>query len=147
MGAVLVARRDEVLLRTAYGHADADGRVPITPETRFPLASVTKPITATAVAVLASRGVVSLSDSVCEHLPGCPPSWRPIRIVNLLNHASGIPQLPAGRIEGLSLDAAVAILMNREPEFAAGSDYSYSNANYWLAGRIVELAADEPWAA
>jgi len=66
-GAVLVAHGNTVLIRKAAGLSDRENRIPNTPETKFPLESVTKQFTAAAILLLLEDGKLSLSDSVSKY--------------------------------------------------------------------------------
>jgi len=81
-GVILVARGDRVLLRRAAGLADRERNIPNTPETRFPLASVTKQFTAAAIMLLVEDGKISLADPISKFFPiskdftASPPQWK-----------------------------------------------------------------------
>ena len=143
-GVVLVAKGDAIVYQKAFGFADRTFNVPNTVDTRFQIASVSKPITAAAVLLLADRGKLSLTDPVSRFVPDFPNGDR-ITIEELVTHYSGLadasslpeytttwsrlPQTPA------SLVAQLAKLPLRgEP----GSRYSYSNSNYHLLALIIE---------
>ncbi len=90
-GVVLIARDGKTLVSKSYGMANVEDAVPNTPQTRFPIASITKTFTATAVLMLQERGKLSVQDAICKHLPDCPAAWQAITIHHLLTHTSGIP--------------------------------------------------------
>jgi len=117
-GAVaLVVRHGKVAYRSAVGMQDVEAGIPMSPETIFRIASMTKPITTTAVMILAEEGRIDLSDPVSRYLPefkfmqvAMPkpkkdakpasgdsseeyelvPAYRPITIRDLLTHTSGL---------------------------------------------------------
>ena len=91
MGAVLVARGDQVILSKGFGSANLEWNVPNTPGTKFRLGSVTKQFTAAAILLLAERGKLALEDPVRKHWPDAPAAWDAITIYHLLTHTSGIP--------------------------------------------------------
>jgi CubicO group peptidase (beta-lactamase class C family) len=94
-GSIMVARGDQIMLADGFGFADDHRRSPVTLATRLPIASATKPITATAVLMLEEDGRLELGDPICIYIPSCPRSWRPIGIVDLLDQTAGLPDLPA----------------------------------------------------
>src|SRR5215471_9730293 len=100
---VVIGRHDEVLLRRAYGFRELQpDRVPMTLDTVFDLASLTKPIaTATSIMVLAERGVVALDDPVAKYVPEFAGGGRAaITLRHLLLHVSGLPaDTPFGDFE------------------------------------------------
>src|SRR5262249_44508005 len=92
--AVLVVRHGEVVHSKGYGLAFLKDETPVTPQTVFDLASVSKQFTALAVLILHERGKLQLDDPVRKSLPELPrhrPN-RPIRLSDLLHHTSGLPE-------------------------------------------------------
>src|SRR5688572_4064698 len=96
MGAVLVARDDQVILSKGYGFANLEWNVPNTPTTKFRLGSITKQFTAAAILLLAEQGKLSLDDPLKKHWPSTPPAWDAVTIFHLLTHSSGIPNFTNG---------------------------------------------------
>lgn len=91
---VVVGRHDGVVFRRAYGLREVQpDREPMTPDTVFDLASLTKPIaTATSVMVLVERGVVGLDDPLARYVPECSRQGKAaITLRQLLLHVSGLP--------------------------------------------------------
>jgi D-alanyl-D-alanine carboxypeptidase len=133
-GVILVARGDRVLLRRAAGLADREKNIPNTPETRFPLASVTKQFTAAAIMLLVEDGKISLDDPISKYFPiskdfaASPPAWKDVTIRHLLTHSSGIG------------DKNPAALL-----FAPGTDYEYANTGYWLLSGAIEKASGQSY--
>lgn len=150
-GAVLVARGSEILFSRAYGYAQAEWDVRSTTTGRFRLGSITKPFTATAVLQLAAAGALRLEDPICDHLKTCPSAWRPVKISQLLNHTSGIPDymmLQSYWKDFLMLKTQaqmVASFSDQPLLFAPGSRFSYSNSGYYLLGLIIESVTRKPY--
>lgn len=151
MGAVLVAKGDQVLFRQVYGKANYEQDQPLALDTRFRLASVSKQFTAAAVLKLQDQGKLSVDDPVCKWIDPCPDAWQPLRIHHLLSHTSGIPDLMAqaewGRIrvtprtpEELTQTSARYRL-----QFQPGTKIRYDNAAYNLAADIVAKASGMPF--
>ncbi len=78
------------MIRTAFGLADRELGVPVTSQTRFNIASVTKPMTTVLAIRLIEEGRLSLRDSIARWIPGFP-SGDSITVAHLLGHRSGIP--------------------------------------------------------
>src|SRR5512138_3603298 len=91
MGAVLVARGDEIVFDTAYGHANLEWQIANTPTVKFRLGSITKQFTAVSLLLLEERGKLALGDPIKRHYPQAPPAWDAITLQHLLTHSSGIP--------------------------------------------------------
>jgi CubicO group peptidase (beta-lactamase class C family) len=150
IGSVLVARGGRILFRQSYGMANYELRVPNSSETRFHIASVSKPFTAAAILQLQEQGRLSVSDHVSTYVPGFPNGDR-ITLDHLLTHSSGIPDING--IEGIdtfersphTLEQVVAKFASLPLEFAPGSKQSYSNSNYNLLALILEKVSGESY--
>jgi len=147
-GAMLVARRGRVLFRRGYGMANYELLVPNSPETRFHIASVSKPFTALAILQLQEQGKLSVGDPVSRFVPNFPNGER-ITLEHLLTHTSGIPNvndLPDYDTFARSphaLEELVAKFANLPLDFQPGADYRYSNSNYNLLALILEKVSGE----
>lgn len=143
-GTVLVGRGSTVLFSRAYGYAQAEWDVPSTPAGRFRLASITKPFTATAILQLAAAGALKLEDPICSYMKACPSAWDVVKISQLLNHTSGIPNymgLQSFWKDFLMLKTQaqmVASFSGAPLLFAPGTRFSYSDSGYYLLGLIIE---------
>lgn len=122
-GVVLVARGNRVILHRGYGLADRERKIPNTPATRFPIASITKSFTAAAILQLADAGKLALDDPI-------PPHGFTIR--QLLTHTSGLPPEEDG-----------ATLQTVKLKAPPGTKEIYSNFGYNVLATIVENASGE----
>ena len=153
---ILVAQDGRILLEKGFGTADFEHRVPITPATRFEIASLTKAFTSAATLQLVEQGRLSLADSVCKWVTSCPDAWRRVTIAHLMHHTSGIPDYetpldlgsePYMNFMGQSKSAS-RILEQARPkplDFPPGTKFSYSNTAYILLATIIEKAAGKPF--
>lgn len=148
-GVVLVATRDGVVLRKAYGYANFELDVPMTTAAKFEIASLSKAFTAAAVLLLRDDGKLALDDSVCKYTDPCPAAWQPVTVAELLHHTSGIPdyesalgmETPAYANAMAAIDAPrrlVGEARAKPLDFAPGTKFNYSNTGYLLLGFIVE---------
>src|SRR5438045_3148839 len=113
-GAVtLVAHKGEIVSLEAVGLADIANKKPMRPDSLFWIASMTKPVTATAIMILQDDGNLSVDDPVEKYLPEFKNQWlvdnksgdsmtlkrapRPITLRDLLTHTSGLNDVPAPR--------------------------------------------------
>jgi D-alanyl-D-alanine carboxypeptidase len=142
--AVIRGGRDTLVFR-GYGVANLEHHVPATAETVYPVSSITKQFTAAAVMQLAEQKRLALDDSVGQYLPGLPPAWRRVRIRQLLNHTSGVPDRPVLLREELPPDSVVARAAGDPFAFAPGTRWSYSNVGYLVLGLIIEKASGESY--
>lgn len=146
-----VEAKGSVVLKQAYGSADRELDVPLTVDSIFRIGSLTKPITATAVLMLAEQGQLGIADSVCTFVAHCPDTWRTATVRTLLNHTSGIPDL-FGHLEAVPVEQTVqevdAVLSGtRVPDLISepGTRFSYSNFNYVLLGYLIERVTGRYW--
>jgi CubicO group peptidase (beta-lactamase class C family) len=143
-GAVLVAYQGRILLSRGYGLANREEGIIASAETRFRLASVTKPLTALGVLRLAAAGKVNLDASVCDYLDGCPPAWAPITVAHLLGQSSGIPNFtdfadfPSVEQRPTTPDQVIARFRDLPLGFVPGSVYQYTNSNYVVLAKVIE---------
>ncbi len=151
MGAVLVAKGDQVVFRQVYGKANYEQNQPLALTSRFRLASISKQFTAAAILKLQDEGRLSVSDPVCKWIQPCPKAWEPIRISHLLAHTSGIPDLMARGGWGMrrTTPATLAELTEDSKafglQFPPGTKVRYDNAGFNLAAAIVEKASGQPF--
>lgn len=149
--AVLVLRDGEAIVRRGYGLADLDARTPITPQTSFRLASVSKQFTAAAILLLMEDGALQLDDPAFRWLPSLPDAARDVTIRQLLTHTSGLVDyedvIPANLTRQLR-DADVLTLLETQHSiyFRPGEGYRYSNSGYALLALIVEKASGKTFA-
>ena len=154
----LVATKDRVLHLSAVGSSDlASGRRMQTDDF-FWIASMSKPITALAVAMLSDDGKLKFDDPVEKYIPECAnrsvvenggvpvKAARPITLRDLFTHTSGLGELN-NREPHLTL-AQTAVLAARLPlRFQPGSRWAYSTTGLDMLGRVVEVAGGMPFDA
>ena len=162
-GAVtLVATKDRVLDLAAVGQGDlASGRKMATTDL-FWIASMTKPMSASAAAILVDEGRLSFGDPVEKYLPEFHGLWvvqeesaerrvlvpatRPVTVRDLLTHTSGMGEYVAYGPHWTLAEMIKGAV--REPlKFQPGSKWSYSTAGLDTVGRIVEVVAGVPFGA
>lgn len=136
--AVAVSQNGKVVANRAYGSADLERDVPISPDTVFDAGSLTKQFVAAAVLLLVEDGKLSLSDDIRKHIPQLPDYGHKVTIDHLLTHTGGIRDwtgilpLTAGNEDALALT-----LRQRGLNFAPGEEWLYSNSGYVLLKEIV----------
>jgi CubicO group peptidase (beta-lactamase class C family) len=147
-GTVLLAQNGKVLLDKAYGWADEEQQLTNKPTTRFGIGSITKQFTAMAILLLQERHKLRVQDPVCMYISGCPASWKPITIDELLTHTSGIPDYLRSLSEKAKPPSESLLhYIERQPlDFAPGSNFSYSNSGYAVLGYVIEDLAAQPYA-
>ncbi len=138
----------------SIGVADQASHAPITPDTAFRIASMTKSFTALAVLKLRDDGRLSLDDPVSRWIPGFERMERPTRdtppitVRELLSHSAGLPEdNPWGDQQLSATDAMMDDWIAKGIPFSTppGTRYEYSNYAFGLLGRVVTKAAGVPY--
>jgi CubicO group peptidase (beta-lactamase class C family) len=149
-----VVANQELVWAAGFGFADIKARIPMSPATKFRMASHSKLFTATAVMQLREQGKLGLDDPVSKHLPWfrvtpAAADDPPPTIEELLTHSSGLPR-EAGphwtTYEFPTVEELKKLMPERQAAFAPEVRFKYSNLAYTLAGMIVETVSGEPWA-
>jgi CubicO group peptidase (beta-lactamase class C family) len=148
----LVARDGKLVHLDAAGMANSEKKKPMTPDTIFWIASMTKSLTSTAVMILADEGKLTLDEPAAKWVPelakvkvGNRALVRPITLRDLLSHTSGIPDPPRKPTDGNVPIAQYAVDLLKEPfGFQPGSEYEYG-FGLTVAGRIVEVVSGMPF--
>ena len=148
--ALAVIKNGEIVKMNGYGVANLEHDVPVTPDTVFALASVTKQFTATAIMRLVEQGRLKQDDPIIKYLPRSPRKWRGIRIRHLLTHTAGM----TGYLDecfftalGAKIDISTAEGFQAVAEdpisFTPGKRHQYSDSGYFLLGMIIEKVSGQ----
>jgi len=147
-----VGVRGEVLWAAAGGLADLSSRAPLTTDSRFDVASISKQFTATTILLLQREGSLSLTDPVATHLDGLPRWADEVTVGDLMNHTARVPDFWV-ELEKADIgftdpadQGTVLAAIARERELEPGEGYAYSNAHYVLLAGIVEAVTGQPFA-
>lgn len=141
------AQDGKLVYSRGYGMANLDHSVPITPQTPFHVASVSKQFAAAAIVLLAQDGKLSLDDDVRKHLPEVPDLGATITLRQMIHHTSGLrDQWDLLEFAGWRYsqdrirDDDVLRLMSRQRKlnFAPNTQYLYSNMGYTLLALVVK---------
>jgi CubicO group peptidase (beta-lactamase class C family) len=149
---VLVARRGVTVLRGGWGTlAPEVASAKAGPETVYILASITKPVTVTALMLLVQRGQVSLTDPVQKYLPEFQgPNREKVTVRDLLSHTSGLPDMLPENLPLRQANAPLAEFVERAMTtpllFEPRTSFSYSSTGTLLAATIVERVTEMPLA-
>ncbi|MBB1093317.1 beta-lactamase family protein [Rhodopseudomonas palustris] len=171
----LVYRRGQIVYQSSLGYADRERKAPIKDDTIFRIYSMTKPITSVALMMLFEEGRIQLDDPVAKYIPewanlgvfqaGIAPAFltrppaRPMQIVDLLRHTSGLTYGfqsrtnvdAAYRDKGIgafekagTLDCWIADLARIPLEFSPGEAWNYSVSTDVL-GYIIQKISGMPF--
>ncbi|MGE3309968.1 MAG: serine hydrolase domain-containing protein [Limisphaerales bacterium] len=144
---VVVSREGVVHLETS-GLADIAAKRPMQPDTLFWIASMTKPVTGTAILMLQDEGKLRVSDPVAKYLPEFAnlktPSGKPanLTITQILTHTSGLGEATGeGARNAKTLADLVPLWLAAPMQFEPGEKWSYCQSGINAAGRIVEVVS------
>lgn len=143
---IAIVRAGSVVLSNGCGTANLEWDAPATPETVFPIASISKPITAMAVMMLVERGAIGLDDQVARYLPTSAVAGATIR--QLLSHTAGLAAPPAdywrGDRQRSATEAEVrAAAIAHACDAVPGARHVYSNIGYTLLSFIIDEVVAE----
>ncbi len=146
-GAQLAVHGGGMTLAVETGVLDADTGEPCTADAAVPIGSITKAYTATVVMLLVADGDVELDDRLGDHVPELRRAGPPCTVRQVLSHTAGLPSGPDSD-QVASLSAARYLLdhcTDRTLVMPPGTDFSYSNAGYVAAGRLIETVTGMSW--
>ena len=145
-----VSRNGIVVYDHGYGMANLELGVPITPESVFHVASISKQFTALSIMLLAQRGQLSLDDDVAKYIPEWADHGNRVTIRHLLSHTSGVRdgftlhELNAARDNVFDNEVMVKILARtRALNFTPGTEFQYNNSTYALLASIVKRVSGQ----
>lgn len=135
----------EIVWTGAAGFRDLEKRLPVTPETTFRIASISKVLTAAAVLRASEKGLIDLQAPVQHYLPDYPHSKKgQIKIEHLLLHTSGIRHSKGKESRTqehyASLRDACRFFEKRRLAFTPGTKYRYTSYGYTVLGAVLESA-------
>jgi len=148
--AVGVVQRGHVVFARGFGYRQLDKRLPVTPDTLFPLGSCSKAFTATAIALLADEGKIALDAPVRTYLPDFslrdPVASMTLTTRDILTHKSGLPRHDLFWYRApFSRDELYHRLRFLEASGPPRAKWRYSSPMFVVAGRIVEKVSGESW--
>lgn len=163
----LVVRHGQVAHTNAVGFQDLENKKPMKVDSIFQVMSMTKPVTAVAIMMLAEQGKLAIGDPVENYLPEFKGQMmvesksatelklrKPSRLItlrDLMTHTSGMTgPLPAGAADLYTrmdrpLAYAVTLFSQQPLDFEPGSKWQYSNSGIATLGRIIEVVSGQPY--
>lgn len=147
--AVGVTRAGTLVFARGYGMADLEHDTPISPTTRFYIASLSKQFTAMSIVLLAQEHRLSLDDSIRKWVPEVPSFGARITLRQLLHHTSGLRDyftllaLAGWPSDGPLTEKGFLDLIARQKSlnFTPGDEFLYSNTGYTLLAIVVHRAS------
>ncbi|ANF51484.1 serine hydrolase [Chryseobacterium glaciei] len=149
-GVFMVTQKGKNLYKKAFGKANLELEVNMTPENVFQIGSMTKQFTAVAVLILEDQGKLNVNDPISKYIKDYP-SGDKITIHHLLTHTSGIKDFT--KMKSLSSIAQkemkpemmVDFFKNEPVDFILGEKFDYNNSGYVVLGYIIELVSGDSY--
>lgn len=144
-GSALVAQHGKILLQKSYGYKNFARHVLNDNNTIYQIGSITKQFTATIVLKLQEEGKLSVTDRLSKYFPEFKYAGK-VTLENLLDHTSGIynytndigAEDSAIVCNPVSKKLVTDLIFKHKPGFKPGTQFQYSNSNYYLLGLIIE---------
>lgn len=153
MGTLVISRDGHVIYTRSvgYGQISESGKKPLTAESRYRIASVTKMYTVVMILQLVEEGKLKLTDTLSRFFPQIDNAGK-ITIAHILAHRSGIhdalldANMRPRKTDPITTDELVAIIAKGKSDFEPGTRHAYSNSSYTLLGLIAEKLSGKPYA-
>lgn len=148
---ILLAKDGKPFFRKAYGMANIELPVTMNTDHKMGIGSISKQFTAMALLLLQQEGKLNVKDDIRKYLPQYNTWGRTITIDQILSHTSGIPsytELPGFDTladKKISNSRLISFFEKSPLIFEPGSNWSYSNSGFVLAGVIVEKITGQPF--
>ncbi|WP_236886669.1 serine hydrolase domain-containing protein [Clostridium beijerinckii] len=141
----MLAKNNEIIFKESYGYSDKEKGIKNTPQTKFMIGSMTKPITALCIMQLSEKGMLSTKQNIEDYIPDLYKG-QGITIHHLLTHTSGIPNhvMLKKQIKWEkphTPQEILQIIKDHKLKFPVGEKWSYSNTNYIILGLIIEMVS------
>jgi CubicO group peptidase (beta-lactamase class C family) len=151
---VAIVQHGKLVYTHAYGFArlaaGSSPAVPATPAMRYSIGSISKQFTATAILLLQEQGKLSIDDPVGKYIPGLTRG-NEVTIREILSHTSGYQDywpedyVMTSMMHPETADQIIDTWARKPLDFDPGTQWQYSNTNFVIAGRIVEVVSGEPY--
>ncbi|WP_171022362.1 serine hydrolase domain-containing protein [Thalassotalea litorea] len=148
---VTVSQNGKTTFDKGFGLSNLEYGIPITSDNRFLIGSTSKQFTAYSIALLVQKGKIKLSDSLWKFFPKFPDYAQSILVSDLIHHTSGIRDIDhltylggfGESIDYTDSDAMSFLVRQEALNFNPGTDYMYSNSNYFLLAKIIEVVTNK----
>lgn len=142
---VAVAKNGKIIWSQGFGHADLENNVPVTTDTRFRIASVSKTITAAAIGKLVNEGKLDLDAPIQKYVPYFPKKRWPITTRLVAGHLAGIRHYKGDEFYSAkrykTVKDSLSIFMDDPLEFKPASNFQYSSYGWNLISAVIEGAS------
>ncbi len=149
--AIAVVKDDKVVFAKGYGTRTAGKKEPVDKDTLFAIASMSKYITATSLAMLAAEGVISFDEPIVKYLPNFkvkdPLITQQVTIRDILSHRTGLQRADFawGTRPSLTRKELLSLLQHLDTEKPFRDSYLYNNLLYMAAGEVIPAVTGDSW--
>lgn len=146
---IAVSKGNQIIFEKGYGFADLENKIPVIPqETIFRIASVSKPIAATALAILVAEGKIDLDASFYNYVPYYPKKEFDFSIRQLASHTAGIRGYRGteyGLNKPYTIEDSLVIFKDDDLLFKPGTAYQYTSYDWVLISLAIQEASGMPF--
>jgi len=145
---IAIVKDGLIVYTQAYGDARLQPATPARPDMRYSIGSISKQFTAVAVLMLQDEGKLSIDDKISKWLPQLTRA-NDVTLREVLSHTSGYQDywpedyVMTTMMQPTQADAILKGWGQKPLDFEPGTQWQYSNTNYVIAGRIVEMVAKQ----
>lgn len=142
-GYLAIFKDGETVYSSSFGYANLETKESFTEQTRFPISSMSKHITAICILKLVQEGKLKLNQNIVDFFPELDTIAKNILVSDLLNHTSGLGSWTSAatmcgkRIHEFEKSPYEWLVDHGQIEFQPGTKFSYGNTSFYLAGEIV----------
>jgi D-alanyl-D-alanine carboxypeptidase len=145
---VAILKQGKILKMQSYGLANIESQLAATSKSVYKIGSLSKQFIAAAMLLLQQRGKINLDSSIRIYLDSLPLAWQAITVRNLLTHTSGLvrddPDFDPLKVRPLNDD--IKAIYSLPLDFGPGTQWDYSNMNYYVLAAIIEKVTGTNWA-
>tara|TARA_R110002073_G_scaffold14998_1_gene60128 strand:+ start:51952 stop:53025 length:1074 start_codon:yes stop_codon:yes gene_type:complete len=145
---IAVSQKGTLLWSEGFGYADIASKTKVVPGTQFRLASISKPITAVGLAILADRNQLDYNESVYTYLPDFPKKKYDFTVKQVGGHLAGIRHYKGNEFilnKKMSITEGLSIFKNDSLMSKPGTNYQYSTYGWNLLSEVIQQVAKVPF--
>ncbi len=146
---VAIVQNQNIIFTGAFGLATLEGAVPVTPQTVFPINSISKALAGVAVMQLVEAGKLDLDAPLKTYLESLPSAWGAVTVRHALTHMSGLPEIVDDNlraIDGAAPELAWQKVQSRPLDALPGTRFGYTQTNYVVIGKLIETLTKRSYA-
>jgi CubicO group peptidase (beta-lactamase class C family) len=143
--AVAVEKDGKVIYKKGFGSAELEYNIPVTPQTVFHIASISKQFTCFSILLLEKQGKLSINDDIRKYIPEVPDFGKVITLNHLMHHTSGLRDqwellaMAGWRLDDIITKDQILRLVSRQKalNFNPGDEFLYCNTGFTLLAEVV----------